>query len=215
MQLIDEIRQLSGVISYTYPKGSYIFKQGDLIDFVYCLTSGTACRTFFSSEGEESIYRYLDEFDFLGSLAVITDNPSITYNIIAKTECKGYKIPHQIFKEYAEQNPIVLKSLLIRAVEELNHVTHNGLSMRQRKMGNRVCQLLLERAVQIDQQLIVPKSITYLELSKFLGIHSVTLSRILRVLSEQSVIKKTKKGIILLDIPQLTRFAEGEKFLYK
>ena len=53
----------------------------------------------------------------------------------------------------------------------------------------------------------------YGEISKFLGIHKVTVARIMKSLKEKGLIKIDKDGIIILDQEELAEFAQGNKLI--
>lgn len=215
MEFDHELISKPEVIECTYQKGAYIFRQGEEVEFVYYLVTGTACRTSLSQEGEEIIYTYWKGHEFLGAFPLINNHIYTENNIIAKTICQGYKIPKDIFLEFIDENPKALKQLLIRAIHEMNSIVDNGLYMRQGKMGNRVCQILLDWAEERDGVYRIDKVVSYVELSKFLGVHPVTISRIVKQLKREKVIDSTKQGVIVLDPDRLRRYSLGEKIHYR
>ncbi|MGI6227073.1 MAG: helix-turn-helix domain-containing protein, partial [Peptococcales bacterium] len=62
-------------------------------------------------------------------------------------------------------------------------------------------------------KLLIKKAYSNTRISQFLGIHKVTVSKILKVLKEEGIIEKGKEGIIILDERQLASYAKSEKIM--
>lgn len=54
---------------------------------------------------------------------------------------------------------------------------------------------------------------TNIEIAKFLTVHKVTVSRILRALKEQGCVERTERGLLLRDISALEAYAYDNKEL--
>ena len=208
---------MPGVSACSYKKGSYIIRQGEPITFVYYLAGGTCYRSYINEAGEENIYNYWQAGNYIGALTLIAD-PSLTVsvsNMVAKTDCVGYKIPKESFLILLDEEPELVKALLYRAIEEIHDMNQNYMYMKDGKIANRICQVLLERAEEVEGQYIVDKSFTNAEQAKLLGVHPVTISRIMKALKEEGTITKGKHGITLTNRMQLERYSKGEKVNYK
>lgn len=59
------------------------------------------------------------------------------------------------------------------------------------------------RRLMKSNRLVVDKSFSNVELSKFLGVHAVTISRLLSRLQREGVIKREEEGIVILDNQRL------------
>lgn len=209
------IEELPGVIPYNYKKGEYLFRQGEQLEHVYYLTKGKCYRMALKENGEEHIYTYWEKKDYLGAFAIIYGREQSLNNIIANTACEGYKVPKKIFLQYIEDNPKILKELLIRAIAELNDFKINYHHLQERKIGNRICQILIDEAKEKGQYYVVSKKICYTEMAKYLGVHHVTISRIMKTLREEKIIEKRKDGLYLLDYDKVLNYAEGQKLYYE
>ena len=67
----------------------------------------------------------------------------------------------------------------------------------------RLCYLLLEQSCPSNDKLVLPSYFTYEELSKFLCVHSVTISRIMSRLKQHGNIEKLHHHIIVKQPDQL------------
>ena len=78
-----------------------------------------------------------------------------------------------------------------------------------------VCQKLLLEAEKHDDKWILPPNFVASDMAFRMGIHKVTMSRIMRALKEEGVLKKTDKYWEISDYEALAAFAEGEPLKYK
>jgi CRP-like cAMP-binding protein len=198
-----DLLKMPGVVYCEFEKGDCIIRQGELVETIYYLQSGSCYRCTITDKGEEIIYGIKESNDFvkslLGVLIIFTDGYS-NNNFIAQSKCVCYKIPKKVFMEYVSDKPDILKKLLYMAMEEYRELNSSFQSRQEGKVANRLCNLLLKNAKIKDGRLLVNKTYSnYGEISKFLGIHKVTVARIMKSLKEKGLIKIDKDGIIILD----------------
>ena len=107
-------------------------------------------------------------------------------------------------------------SLLRMAMDYYQELMADFQSRQEGRVANRLCQLLLQDSYFTNGQLCVSKNYTHGQLGAFLGIHKVTVSRILRTLREEGVLTKTAHDLVITDPLRLRRYADGvEKLNYK
>ena len=140
------------------------------------------------------------------------DNIS-TSDFYAYTNCVTYRIPVDACKEYLHEHPELLEEVVYCAMDEYTRILELFQSRREGSGTSRLCELLLERAKQTENGLLLPPNCTNVEISKLLSIHKVTVSRMLRALKEEGVIERTSSGIIILKAEQLKLYAENKAVL--
>lgn len=201
-----------------FQPGDTIVAQDEYVANVYYLEKGSCYRMLTTEKGDEVIYDIKEGGkgipSTISALSIFADHYS-TYSFVAKTPCQCYRIPSERFKAWAESRPEILLELLQMSVDLYRHLVVNFQCRQEGRVANRLCQLLLNRSKLTNGQLLVSKFYTNAEMGAFLGIHKVTVSRIIRSLRDEGVIAKSKDGIVIVDQKRLTEYAQGAKLLYK
>lgn len=211
--MMNELINLPGAVPCKFKKGDIIIHQDEQLKYVYYLSEGLIYRTILNEKGDETIYDTKSGDNqlksTLGILYLFNDGKSHT-NFIAKTNCECYRIPRESIMNYILDKPKLLRELVDLAMEFYN-ITIIQLQQRQQKtVVNQLCQFLLEQANVVDGKLAVRKACTNAEISRFLGVHHVTASRIIKCLKDEGVIIRCANGLTILDKQQLQSYAYGE-----
>ena len=74
----------------------------------------------------------------------------------------------------------------------------------------RLCRLLLDSYVVKDGKKILPKTMSFLEMSRYLGTHPVTVSRIVAVLKKDGCISKEQGLVVIQDESKLMQLIEND-----
>ncbi len=198
-------------------KGAFIYQHTDEPSekFIYLLDEGICALTSMTMDGEENIHLYFHPCRLISfNHHIITNklDPScdIRFAIIAKTECTVYQIPLATFWEMLRTdmdfNQFVMQTLANNYQEVLVH-----LHWRVEKSAiARLCYLLLEIAESSRRRNLIPKFFTYVELAKYLGVHQVTVSRIMTKIKKLGYVKKCPEGLSIEDKEALRTLIENE-----
>jgi CRP-like cAMP-binding protein len=213
-----ELFKMPGVTCREFEKGDIIIGQAEQLRYVYYLTKGTCYRITITEKGDEIIHSIREPthsiYSFLGVLALFADGVSIA-QFQAKSRCRCYKIPRDTFLKYISDKPEILIELLKMALTEYRNM-HNCFKARQGgKTANRLCDILLRNSSEIKCRMMVDKNLSKISnLSSLLGVHDVTVAKIIKSLKTEKVIEKRKEGILILDKEKLAAFAKDESALY-
>lgn len=99
---------------------------------------------------------------------------------------------------------------LIQACRNLTHHFHNS---QKSNAVSKLALTLLALSENTNEQLIVHKEFNYTELSKYLGVHHITITRIMSILKKEGVIEKKGHTILIIDKEQLLLYAHNKKTL--
>ncbi|EGW39110.1 Crp/Fnr family transcriptional regulator [Desulfosporosinus sp. OT] len=211
-----ELFKMNGVEQCEFKKGSYIIRQGENVDYLYYLTSGTCYRTLITEKGDEIIYGIKESNNsirsIMGVLSLFSNGIS-AYHFIAKSKCCCLKIPKDTFLKYVQDDANILRQLLQMATGNIRELVDSLQARNEGKVGNRLCKFLLNKSQDDHGVLLVNKYYSNATISRFLGIHKVTVAKILRALKNEGILKKEKDGIIILNENKLTSYANDEKII--
>lgn len=196
--------------SITLKKDQMIYNPNDLYgrNCAYFLDSGIAALSGITREGEDKVYLYFREKSLVGFTQIMikeacledeVKDTRVEFFIVAKTDCNVYQIPeadfHRLLMEDAEFNQCILRVLTKNYIDVLNRF-HEA---QEDNTTIRFCRWLLDCAVMKDGNKVIPRAFTFVEVAKYLGTHSVTVSRIASDLKKRGCIAKENHYIVIKD----------------
>lgn len=209
-------RNLPGVTTCRFKRGEYLIRAGEPIEYVYYLQKGTVYREVVSASGKGSILTSKAGGNIVRSLVGVLilyrqPDEGISHNdFVAHTNCLCYKIPKETCMRYFRQAPELMEELVRAAMEAYVELETLFYTKEEGQVAGRLCHLLLERAHETEDGLVVSRKVTNVEMAKFLAVHKVTVARILRVLKEQDCVFRTAQGLLLTNPEKLQRYASNE-----
>ena len=183
----------------------------------YCLISGVCALLRFTQNGEEIIYHYFREKDLIGGVPFFLSHKGAAQintlysfcSLYTKTECILYKIPFSVLERKIKEEPEIgywiSEGIARHFMEEISHVH----SSKEDHTSGRLCRTLIELANEKNGRYELQKYFTYTELARYLGVHSVTVSKIMLVLKKMKVIEKEGHKTVICDMEQLKYLAEN------
>ena len=216
-----ELLSLPGVHYCEFQKNDTIIHQDEKLEFVYYLISGVCHRKAINKRGDEIIYGVKEPQSganakqslvqsVLGVLVLFSDDSISSNNFIAQEKCCCYRIPRDIFLAYVKNKPEILILVAQQAIKELRLLTRAFQARQEGEVANQLCRLLLNRAKIDSEGTLLICGLSNLAISQLLGIHEVTVNRILRALKAEGVISKTRTVIKIEDPPRMEAYAKAE-----
>lgn len=206
-------------------KGSILFDEHstDKTRYIYYLAEGICSVSGISHHGREQIFLYQKAGDMLGHVPYLISPEAQAHpyayrrpTILAKTHCVLYEIPQEFFVEHLHQDlefSIYLNEILARNYSmALAHLKQ----MQEDSVVSSACRFLLQVASPSAEGLIVPKLFTYGEIARFLGVHEVTVSKIIGRLKQESLVTRISSGLLISNTKELEHIIRNpETFKYK
>lgn len=216
--LIASLEAKHVLTARVYEKGAVIIPLGKRVESLHFLVEGSCYRKSLTDEGTEIIYETLTPESglqrFLDLLIFYSESQTSTTTFVAKTSCLCYDIEVEDFYDYANRHPDLLHALVstaIKSYDSLNdkyHRRHGG------KAANDLCDMIYHRMVE-ENGVLVAQVENHSELARHLGIHRVSVVRILKQLEDQGVLKRSAQGLVINDAPAILAYAKGKRFTYK
>jgi CRP-like cAMP-binding protein len=199
----------------TYEKSQAFSEQGEKVDSVYCLQSGSAKVTWHGKNNRKSIVRLATSGDLLGYRCIFTES---TYRATASAleNSRACKIDKDLILKLIETEPKFAKELLVRMGREIARAENHHHAFVQNDSRERLAQALLQLYQYFGHfqngKYIIQLPLTRLELSNWIGIAKETCIRQLSDFKSAGWIEWETKNIELKKIPALLQLA-GEKKL--
>ena len=200
-----------------FQKGDIIISQGEKTKYLYFLESGSCYRSIITDKGDNVIYEIKEAGYSIDSLVGVLTAYNYAgesyFTFKARTVCKCLKISVKNFNKWVMENSEHIKELVNLAPEKSKDVREAFQAFQEGRVANRFCHILLSCSQTIEGKLIINNKYTVTEMAAMLGVHQVTVSRILHALSEEKVLKRIRQGFLVLDYQKLYAYANKEKVL--
>ena len=185
-----------------FKKNEIIFNEEDKGSTLYFINEGQIKLYKFTRDGKEQILYILSNGDFFGELNLLKKS---TYNFSAKalTDCKVCTLQENEFKEMIKENPSIAINLLEEVTERLTETEKLVQSLATNDVDARLAYLLLNFSERYGknngQNVEFTLPITREDMANFIGVTRETISRKLRRLEDDKLIKisGTKKITVL------------------
>ncbi len=187
---------------------------------LYLLESGLVALMSYSRSGEERVYLYMKGpriISFMSLLLNVTNIQQIIGNTVpsqlfqmAKTRCVLHRMQGAAFRNLLDTdlkfNRLMLQAIAANYLEVLNHFQQ----ALEENASVRLCRLLLDSYIIKDGKKVLPKTMSFLEMSRYLGTHPVTVSRIVAILKKDGCISKEQGFVVIQDETKLMQLIENE-----
>ncbi len=189
-----------------YKKGETIFREGDPVPGVFVVGSGLVRVFKLAPSGKEHVLHLAGPGMTFAEVAVLGDFPCPAFaEALEETAC--LLLPVEPFmRALREDHRLSLQILSSMAVWVKSLVSLlEGIVLRD--AAGRVAGYLLQ--AQSDPGAAISLPSLKKHIASHLNLTSETLSRTLRQLREERLIRENESGLVILDAPGLKRIAEG------
>lgn len=198
--------------SKTYEKREVIFQAGDPSEYLYIVHKGKVKIYNLSESGKEQLIRILEPGDFMGELAIFTDEWLTSYaETTERTEiCAIHKNDLQ---EMLKEKPAISFKLLaesskrlMSAEKAIERLSSQDVEMR---LGSYLLELAENKRASTPLKIMLPMSKK--DLASYIGTSQETLSRRLTVFEEKGWIRQTgQRKIEILDLEALDKLGGSQ-----
>ncbi len=219
--IIDELCEKHGVLMHV-KKNTTLYNA--LLDneepSVYYLVEGICALVGNSYQGQEHVFLYHTAGQMVGINPFINGHGSGIYSyngpvVTTKTNCTLYRIPVSVFLEYLHTN-LEFSNYIVQILSRYYHVSLAHLKQIQEDSSvTIICRFLLSMYVEQKEGCVVSRFFTYDEISKYSGVHMVTVGRIIGQLQQAGYIKRIPAGLLIQDKEGLQELVNNyETFKY-
>ena len=197
-------------------KNQYFSSINNHENTAYCLISGVCALLRFTQNGEEIIYHYFKEKDVIGGVPLFLSHKGASgihslysfCSLYTKTRCELYKIPFYVIEQKIKEEPEIgywiSEGISRHFMEVISHIH----SSKEDHTSGRLCRTLIELSDKKNGRYELQKYFTYTELARYLGVHSVTVSKIMLMLKKMGAIEEEGHQTIIRDMDLLHHLAE-------
>lgn len=184
---------------HSFSKNEFICTLNDELLYMHFLVKGKAKVTTLLSTGKSLLLCFNTPLSIMGDLELI-DNSFADCNVQALEECLCISLPLTLVKEFGYNDPIFLR-FIISSLEKKLRSNSNYMSINLLlPLENRVASYLIS-ALPTGSSSVDIHGIN--NLSELLGTSYRHLSRVIKNLSDENIIKKNRNTIEILNLEKL------------
>ncbi|NLN39397.1 MAG: Crp/Fnr family transcriptional regulator [Smithella sp.] len=191
-----------------YSKGQIFFSEGDNADGFYIILSGRVKIFKLSPDGKEQIFHILEAPEPFGEAAVFSGE-NFPASATALVETPVLFFPAGKFTGLIRQDPILALSMLGLLSLRLRKLTTLVENLSLKEVPARLAAYLLYQSRDNEHKPVIELDVSKNQMAGLLGTIPETLSRILKRMAEENLIKTDARTITILNRKHLTDLAEG------
>lgn len=187
---------------------------------VYYLVEGICSLTGYALNGQEKVLLYHTAGTMIGFNPYVAgvDPEDFSYSgpvLLTRTRCLLYRIPVAAFREYLDSS-LEFNQYMVHLLSKSYHRTLAHFKQLQEESSvTVVCRFLLSMRVETGDGPVLPRFFTHDEISKYLGVHLVTVSRIISRMQKSGYVARIPAGLLIRDVAALQEFVQnGNTFKY-
>ncbi|HVL69831.1 MAG TPA: Crp/Fnr family transcriptional regulator [Vicinamibacterales bacterium] len=186
----------------SYPRGQMIFEQDAPSDAFYAIVSGRVKIFKMMPSGKDLILEVFGPGDPLGALATYMERPfPASASALEDTTC--ILIPRPAFFRLLEQNPTLVRGLLLGLTVRLVELTNRLAELTGGRIEPRLARLFLKLASEMGRPdrggTFIPLALSRQELADMTGTTIETCIRIMSRWGKEEVVATEKDGFVVLN----------------
>ena len=196
----------------TFHRGQIFFSEGDAGGGFYVIIAGRVKIFKLSPEGKEQILHIMEKEEPFGEAAVFAgDHYPASAQALVETEVLFF--PRNAFVELIGHNPSLALNMLAFLSRRLRKLSALVEDLSLKEVPGRLAAYLLYLHERNGEAAKIELDISKNQMAGLLGTIPETLSRILKRMSKEKLIKDGARSINILNIKRLAELADGSRRL--
>ncbi|MCK0131540.1 Crp/Fnr family transcriptional regulator [Flavobacteriaceae bacterium F08102] len=207
----NELKQIAKHKTSTrFKKGEVLFKEGNLLNGVYCIKNGACKLTKRSENGNEQIVKFIKIGDMLGYRSVLSGEP-VSLTVTAVKDMEACFIPKEKIFEALKNNPKFSLDMIKTICSDLRDANAHLTNMAQKNSKQRLADrlLFLRKTFGEDAEGFINIDLSREEFSNIIGTALESAIRLLSEFKKKGYIETRGKQIKLIDLAGLEQLVKG------
>jgi CRP-like cAMP-binding protein len=182
-----------------YQKGETIFNAYKPVLYIYFLVEGLVEINSIMLSGNKLFINNLFPLELIGDLEYMNEQDAM-FDVVAADDCITILLPFEVAKKHLENNPKFWKLLAIECNKKLLRTNRSIILKGSYSLKTVLANHLIKNKYEINFTSLV-------NLASQLNVSYRNLSRVIKILAEEGIIKKERKKIITLDREKLNDYS--------
>ena len=195
--------------SYTIKKGSPIFEEGDIVNGIYCVTTGACKLSKLSPNGKDQIIKLVKAGELLGQRSMISDEAA-NLSAVALEDMEVCFIPKSEVLNMFDNNNQFSMNVMKTICGDLKDASEHMISISQKTVKERLAETLvyLDETFGKNEDGSLHIQLSREELAGMIGTATESCIRLLSDFNKNGLIELNGKKIVLKNISKLKRIAD-------
>jgi len=182
-----------------FKRGDVIFREGSILNGVFCVKRGKCKLTKLSPNGKNQIVKFIKDGDMLGHRSVLSEEP-VNLSVVALEEVRVCFIPKSDVVKSIHANKHFSKSMFKLICHELKDVHSKLTNMAQKTVRERLADtlLFLDETFGEDAQGYLNIRLSREEIANAIGTSTESAIRSLSEMNKEQLVSLFGKKIKLL-----------------
>ena len=181
-------------------KGQSVLSRGEPSNEIFVVLEGHLQVVLYSADGREVSLRDLREGELFGELGAI-DGAARSAGVVAAADGRLLAISRETFRKVVLSSPEAALWLIRRLTAQIRGLTDRVFELSALNVRARVhCELLRMARAQMTG---VQHEVTHAELANRIGTHREAVTRELKALVDQHIIRSGRRRLEVVDAPAL------------
>lgn len=205
----EDLRKIESILKESsFGKGDHIFSEADEGDKFYIVYEGRVKIYKISINGQVKAFDYLQKGDFFGEMALLDKNPR-SANALAMQDSHLLIIRHNDFQKFLINQPGILITITRTLCQRLRKADQEIEMFSFKKVKDRLISCLIYLAEKYGEEtedgIKVSMVFTHQDLSEFVGTAREVVTRLLKELKEENLVRQEKDSFILPSMLELRK----------
>ena len=208
---IEELQEVSHHKNeMLFKRGDFIFREGTLLNGVFCVKQGKCKLTKLSANGKDQIVKFIKHGDMLGYRSVLSEEP-VNLSVVALEDMQVCFIPKSDIMNSIHANKNFSKSMFKVVCHDLKDANAKLTNMAQKTVRERLAEtlLFLDETFGEDAQGYLDIRLSREEIANVVGTATESVIRMLSEMNKEQLVLLFGKKIKLLKKKRLKRIAIG------
>lgn len=195
--------------SFTIKKGESIFEEGDIVNGIYCVTTGACKLSKLSPNGKDQIIKLVKAGELLGQRSMISDEAA-NLSAVALEDMEVCFIPKSEVINMFDNNNKFSMNMMKTICGDLKDASEHMISISQKTVKERLAETLLylEDTFGKNEDGSLRIQLSREELAGMIGTATESCIRLLSDFNKNGLIELNGKKIVLKSISKLKRIAD-------
>lgn len=195
--------------SHIIKKGESIFEEGDIVNGVYCITTGACKLSKLSANGKDQIIKIVKSGELLGQRSMISDQPA-NLSAVALEDMEVCFIPKSEVINMFDNNNKFSMNVMKTICGDLKDADDHMVSISQKTVRERLAENLvyLQETFGKNEDGSLRIQLSREELAGMIGTATESCIRLLSDFNKLGLIELIGKKIVLKNIGKLKRIAD-------
>jgi CRP-like cAMP-binding protein len=188
--------------------GDHLLRQGNRDRHAYVLVDGLVKVHVVDESGFDTVLALRRHGEIVGELAALTGEPR-SASVVAVGRVRAGVVPGSTLAELVRKYPDLAREFIRTQAHRLEWANRRRIDFASRPARTKVARVLADLAASEDGDGTARVALSQRELASLVGVALNTVEQALRRLSDDGLVVRQYRAVLVLDLPRLRAVADS------